>query len=396
MKLTCNKRTALRILRAIRCNRTRSLKTFLATDLVPPNRGERRHWTSKIIDFSRFGLEAGLDGQHPLDVAVDHPNRRLKMRGAHNTVYANENALPPDSFIDLGDGLAISSPELLFAEMAQFMSPVERLMLGHELCGSYSRNPDDPYNSNVVFNIEPVTTAERIRAFCAQTRWLRDACRPSTPLELLADNAWSPTESLVTALISSPFVEFGYGIGPCILNKRVETPTALAWTTDKSSRVPDILIAGTNIGLNYDGAVHLNLDSIVDAAINLERHPEELSSQIALDAVVRQVRAKAVDDIHRNRELAANGFIVFPIVKEDLYQDGALDYVMAQVIEALEQYAHRDMSQQKRMLKTPLARARRQELIWTLMPGNRNQKTSSLMPRTSQPYERKTEVVVGL
>ena len=281
-------------------------------------------------------------------------------------------------------------------KMAQFMNPVERLMLGHELCGSYSRDPDDPYNKNVTFGIEPVTSAERIRAYCARALWLRDATRPSSPLPLLADNAWSPTESLIAALISSPFVEFGYGIGPCVLNERISTPENLSWTTEKSSRVPDILIAGTNIGLNYDGAVHLDLESVIDAAINLERNPGMLASQEELDMVVRRVRAKAVDDIHRNRELVANGYIVFPVVKEDLYQDGALDFVMGQLMEALEKYAHIDMTEQKRILKLPLARARRQELIWSLMPGRNGQRTSSLVPRTADAHERIIEVRIGL
>ena len=88
-----------------------------------------------------------------------------------------------------------------------------------------------------------------------------------------------------------------------------------------------------------------------------------------LARAVREVRAKVVDDIRRNRELAAAGYTVFPVVKEDLYEDGGLDHVMLQVIEVLEKRDGRDMDVRRCMLGVGRAREQRQELLWSLLPG---------------------------
>lgn len=145
---------------------------------------------------------------------------------------------------------------------------------------------------------------------------------------MLSDNAWSPTESVVATMACLPLDEFGYGLGRVTLNERVATPGGLAATTEKGSRVPDILFKGTRVGINYDGAVHLNLDSIVKAAMNLAGLPGEAALARELGRALSDVRAKVVDDIMRNRELAADGLTVFPVVKEDLYREGGLDRVM--------------------------------------------------------------------
>ena len=58
---------------------------------------------------------------------------------------------------------------------------------------------------------------------------------------------------------------------------------------------------------------------------------------------MRSVREKAVDDVRRNRELAADGLTVFPITKEDLREKGGLDRVMRQVVESIERTSSLDM-----------------------------------------------------
>ena len=45
------------------------------------------------------------------------------------------------------------------------------------------------------------------------------------------------------------------------------------------------------------------------------------------------VRAKAVDDSARNRQLAASGRIVFPITKENMYGLGSLDEFTWQILQ---------------------------------------------------------------
>ena len=85
--------------------------------------------------------------------------------------------------------------------------------------------------------------------------------------------------------------------------------------------------------------------------------------------LVRNVRAKAVDDIRRNRELAADGFAVFPVVKEDLYPKGGFDQIAEHLITVIEQLTDRDMSMQKKFLHSERLSNARWKMMLSLLPG---------------------------
>ena len=399
MRLTFNRFTALRILRAMRTGRFRddaginlaaplsgkfadsegsiSRTTILPIDscrrssLIAPDPSPKTRWTRKQIDLSRFGLQTGIDATHPLDVAVPFAASRLQMRFARNSVYERENGLPAQSFIEVAEGLAISCPELIFVEMSSIMDLEHLVMLGYELCGMFARDADDARNGEVSMGVAPVTSVNRIASYLETAKWVRGAKQARFALGYIADNAWSPVESVVATVASLPIGGCGYEMGPVSLNARIFAPETLARVNSKGSRVPDILFKGTHVGLNYDGSEHFDLNAIVGAAVDAERNPDDAFAQVSLDNTVKSVRAKAVDDIRRNRELAASGYIVFPVTKEDLDEDGGLDRVMAQAMEAIEMFDHKDMSKQRRFLDAEFYRMKRQQLIWSLTTGMR-------------------------
>lgn len=372
MRITFNKQTALRIIRMLRRNRVPSSLWRRRTSIIPPDPSPGRRFTRKLFDSLRIGPDPFSFDKSGITVVVPDKKSRLRLQGTSNTVYESTRTMPPNSFIEVEPGIAISSPELLFVELADEMSPMQHLMLGHELCGSFSRDPLDWRNGPVTFWCPPVTSRDKIDAFLRLSNWNQKTAKARETVSRLSDNAWSPTESVIAAIASLPLDEFGYELGPCILNERVETSEGTHGTSAKESRVPDILFEGTPVGLNYDGAVHLNLDSVVSAAMALERDPGSSATQKALDSVVREVRAKAVDDIRRNRELAAAGYIVFPVTKEDLYEENGFDAVILQVMATIENLTERDLSEQRRLLDIRFCRERRQQMILSALPGSRS------------------------
>ena len=382
VNVTFAKGTALRVLRAIRCGTFADAHARLnlanRMSLIDPDPFPRQKWSKKSLSLSRFGLEDRADKDHPIDVVVSSKDKRLRVPYVRNVVYGETRQMPRNSFVPVADGVAISSPELLFVEMGETMSLAEHLLLGMELCGRFSRHPDDWRNGKGKLKIDPVTCVANIETFMASAKWLHGIARARTTLRLLAENAWSPTEATVAAMAVLPLGEFGYGLGKCELNPRV-TPSdeALARTMVRGSRVPDIVFKGSTVGINYDGVVHLDLEGIAKAGVEAGLHPEVRATQMALDKVVRDVRAKAIDDIRRNRELMANGYTVFPVTKEDLYDEGGLDRVMLQVIEALERTSGADLSRQRELVDVPFAKNQRQRLIWSLLPGSRETRISS-------------------
>lgn len=382
MKITFAGETALQVLRAIRCGLLDDAcmwpKMGKRVNLIDPDSSPQIRWSKKLLSLSRFGLKDRVGEGRPIDVAASSKSKRIRAPYVRNAVFDEAHMVPPKSFVRVADDIAISSPELLFVEMGETMKPAEHLMFGMELCGRFSRHPDDWRNGRAKMDIAPVTSVARIEEFTASAKWLRGITQARKTVRLLAENAWSPTEAIVAAMAVLPLGEFGYGLGRCEMNVRVKPDNeAIARTMTKESRVPDIVFNGSTVGINYDGVVHLDLGGIAQAGIEVGLHPEVRATQTALDKIVRDVRAKAVDDIRRNRELMANGYTVFPVVKEDLYDEGGLDKVMLQVIGALERTTDADLSSQREALDLPFATRQRQRLIWSLLPGSREKRISS-------------------
>ena len=373
MQLTLCKQSALAVLRALRSTSAKGRASSRASskriDILAPDPSPGKRWTRRLIDSIDLGLPFSFAGQ-TVDFAVPDGSRRVRASNTTWTSYAK--GIPPRAFIRTRCSnddcvLAISGPELLYTELADIMHPVEHLMLGHELCGGFSRDAEDPYNGPVTYGIHPTTSVERIAGFLEEARYIHGIDRARESLKYLNDNAWSPTESLVAAVIRLPMDSLGYGFGELELNPRVFPNASLPGAAD--SRVPDIMIAGTPVGVNYDGAAHLDLDSIVSAARALEANPELVQARISLSNAVRNVRAKVVDDIRRNRELAADGLAVFPVVKEDLYTKGGLDQIIGHLIIVIEMLTSMDMSEQKRVLRMKRLGEERWRMAMSLLPG---------------------------
>ena len=383
MQFTLCKQSALAILRSLRAasvssevhadnhaHRMLGKGVSTRTDILAPDPAPQKRWTRRLIDSIDLGLPHTFAGK-TVDFAVPDGSARIRARNTTWTSYAK--GIPKGSFVRTRCStddcvIAISGPELLYAELAKDMHPLEHLMLGHELCGTFSRDASDPYNGPITYGVKPATSVERIRRFLDEARNVHGIEAARTSIEYLNDNAWSPTESLVAALLRLPMDSLGYGFGELVLNSRVSPSASLPGSAD--SRVPDIMIAGTPVGINYDGAVHLDLDSIVNAARELEANPELVQAQVSLSNAVRGVRAKVVDDIRRNRELAADGLAVFPVVKEDLYTKGGFDQVVAHLVTVIEQLTVLDMGEQKKILRMKRLGDARWHKALSLLPGN--------------------------
>lgn len=368
MRITLCGRSALALLRSRRA--AKALSHVRRVDLWEPTPGPGKRWS---VGKLRALLPSLCD--RDLEVAVPSASKRIKTKGVSNTVYAH--GLPSNAFLDLGDGIAISSPELLFVELAPIMGFITHLLLGCELCGTFSRDALDPRDGEVKFFVEAATSVKRISEFLEEAHALCGVAEAREALPFVCDNAWAPTEALIATMAASPVYRMGYGLADIVLNKRIHVG-------ESGSRVPDLLFGETGVGLNYDGEGHLNLDAVAQAAWNeavdhfdnasdpSQAHAGDVTFPVNGERVRRAkrvVRNKVVDDLRRNRSLGAKGYIVFPATKEDLYECGGLDRLMLQVYDAIERYAHVSMAEPRSCLSNRAMARRRQEIIWAVMPG---------------------------
>lgn len=364
MELTLNKWSALFVMRSLRVNPKRAWMLRRRTGLVAPDPTPLRRWGKGNFTEGPLGA-LGLPASQKVHIAVPSAITRLRSSRAANTVYGS--GIPTNSFLDIGDGLAISGPELLFAEMAPLMSPVEHLMLGHELCGAFGRDARDPRNGDVAYELPPLTSVERIRRFLESARDIVGLAKARKSLARLEDNAWSPTESLIVAFLRCPVDDMGFSFSALDLNERVLRNRDLPGA--KGSRVPDVLVSGTKVGLNYDGLVHLDLESIARAAFDMGMNPAARHTEVELRRAMESVRAKVADDTRRNRELAVEGYTVLPVLKEDLYQRGGFDQLVARLVEALGRYPSLNLRMAKRALANRALCEDRYRLLLSLLPG---------------------------
>lgn len=362
--LTLNGLSALKALRILRKEGSIEIASLPRVDLQAPHPGERGRWSVKDVAtfLSKLGCLSTFSESAPLSVAVPDAKYRLRLKDVTNTVYSH--GLPAGSFLDLGDGLFISSPELLFVELANIMSFEVLLLTGMELCGTFTRDAAAPRGGEVTYHVSPVTCVESILSFakgCEGTRGLGPA---KEALEWVLDNAWSPMEAVVATLAVLPVDMLGYGLWPIELNPRMNSEEGAT----KDSRVPDLVVRGTDVGINYDGEDHLPVQDVVNAAIRVAQSPDSSAEKELADAIAR-VRGGAVSDKRRDRDLASAGMSVLSMTKEDLYERGGLDRLVLQVIETIERKGKRRLDKQRMAISNRLLSELRQELIWSLLPG---------------------------
>ena len=355
MRLTVDKLTALRALRVFRAAGG-SLPAG-RTSLPDPSPSPQRRWSARIIPSERLGLDQPPSGDAPIDVVVPRPE--LRLRSAFFSCSVRSTSLLERSFVDLGGGLFIPCPELIFYELADVMEPAVHALLAYELCGTYVRDAAKPRTGDVTYGVRPVTTVERIGRYLDELGKRPRALLARNHLRRAADNAWSPIEAIIALMVRLPVHEHGYELGEVALNVRHGSSPELVALGCKTSRVPDIEVVETHLGFNYDSQAHLDLEAIARAG---EKGDAE--------ATIRAVRGKYLDDLKRNRELAAQGRVILPVTAADLYTPGGLDAVILEAAMAV-----RELDGDAGPLRNVLAavqfasrRAERQELLRSLLP----------------------------
>lgn len=349
---TCNQ-TALRALRVFRS--AHGTLPAERHELPRPDPFPQQRWSKRIVPLAALGLASPPSVEDPVDVIV--PDAASRTQASFFSCCVHPSSLPADSYLTLGNGLCIPCPELLFLQMAAIMTPEAHALLGYELCGTYSRSATEPRTGEVTYGIAPATSVEKIARYLDGCGRRAGVTQARQNLELVCDNAWSPMEAIVALMACLPATKGGYGLGEVALNVRHDASPELASLGCRESRVPDIEVVGTHVGFNYDSHAHFDLEVIATATV--EGSP---------DSAIREVREKYLDDLRRNRELAAMGRIILPVTPADLFTPGGLDAVMLEAALAMEEFDGRSAEDLRACLGSQSLTAKRQRLIWSLLP----------------------------
>lgn len=202
-----------------------------------------------------------------------------------------------DDIHELVPGLCVVREELCFMQASTWMSRLELIEYGYELCGRYevplaqSKNGFDSY----IERLQPVATRDGIRAYLNKKAGLRGSRKATDALVHVRDGARSPTECAIAMLINLTKKDGGLGCRSLQLNYRLKVPETVRPLTTSSSLEVDIYVPRLKAGVEYDGEVHADA---VQRARDAERLSALAAMGIRVDIVTRKQLAEQLP-LHR-------------------------------------------------------------------------------------------------
>lgn len=246
-----------------------------------------------------IAIASRLNLSFPIHFLVDAPCGRRASRTCVCHVFQGD--LPARSLIPLGDGVAISSPCMLFLELASRSDFLNALMIGEELAGQYAVDPTRPEG---IVRVPKRLEVEELLRFLEACEGAYGASKAADAAVRILGNAMSPKEAEIGQLLSLPRRRGGRGVPDIELNMPIELPEPLRAVAGRRRLVVDVYSAALMRVSEYDSdSFHLDRT----AHENDERKRNVLG-QMGLDVVVitnGQLKDwKSIDAILRDSEMS--------------------------------------------------------------------------------------------
>lgn len=157
----------------------------------------------------------------PLHVMIT--DKRARTESASVVTHLRTAALPPSSLVRIGPEYAAASPELAFAQAAKQLGLTRLVMLGFELCGTYSSFGQEETSYQAI----PLTNVARISGFIEKSASFQGKQAAQRAIRHVIDGSASPRETQLAMMLSLPYRHGGYGFPAPKLNYVVDLPKHL-------------------------------------------------------------------------------------------------------------------------------------------------------------------------
>jgi len=170
--------------------------------------------------------QAGLMGlSAPVEATVFTANTNRRQQNAK--IHLCTSALPGGSMREIGNGLYVVSPELLYLQFAAELPMIKLIELGMELCGTYaipvtSSSTGSWSDDNAIYGLRPISSIGRLQAYIDQSQRIKGLQNARTALQYIVENSASPMETKLTLLLTLPHQHGGYSLPRPELNVRVD------------------------------------------------------------------------------------------------------------------------------------------------------------------------------
>lgn len=164
------------------------------------------------------------------------------------------NTLPNGSFLEIDKSTSIVCPELLFCQLAHKLTHANLMILGLEMCGDYSLDPNA--EKGFVGNLKPITSRRKIQNFIEKLGKLntnfKGIKRAREIASFLGDGSASPQESRLYTALSLPHRLGGYCLTNAQLNHKITLSKTGRTICRQNVLVPDLSIRKNKIAIEYD------------------------------------------------------------------------------------------------------------------------------------------------
>ena len=161
---------------------------------------------------------------------------------------------PIGCFMNIGNGVMVSSPEFCFLQMASQLTLIELIELGYELCGVYSLPL--AYDKEVpecgFYQRKQLTGTRKLKDFLGSMTSVKACEKAQRAVRYIQDNSASPMETKLAMLMTLPYKLGGYGFKTPQLNYRITlSKTAKRYFT-KDYYVCDLYWPDEKVAVEYD------------------------------------------------------------------------------------------------------------------------------------------------
>lgn len=178
------------------------------------------------------------------EMTVFEQNQRFNING--KKVHSCKIALPAGA-VTVRNGMTVSSPELLFLELAGKLSIFRLILLGLQLCSYPPGKPSDA-----------ITTKQKLTAFHAKAAGHRGYRKAERALKYVENGSASIMESIAYMILGLPHTLGGYGLNGAVFNREISLTVEAQEQLGQNCCFVDLYYKKARLAVEYESFAHHN------------------------------------------------------------------------------------------------------------------------------------------
>lgn len=273
---------------------------------------------AQMWDIPCFDTVIGFKIAETNAIDITVPKQEARFRNNGKLVHSCQCNLPI-SALTIRNGKTVSSPELVFLELAGKLSLHRLILLGLQLCSHSPNHPSDA-----------ITTKQKLQTFLNKTSRHRGHRKALRAVKYVENGSASIMESIAYMILTLPHDLGGYGLSGAVFNHEIKLKNEAQIRLGKSRCITDLYYRQVKLAVEYDSFTYHSTPSdqgkdMVRSAVlerqgidvmhlsTIQLYNKDACKDFAYNLAARlgkrmQIRAKRFNEMHTIlRELLPDG-----------------------------------------------------------------------------------------